>query len=205
MPVLTWSDDRVELLKKLWEAGLSASQIAAELGGGISRNAAIGKIHRLGLSGRAKGHETKPRKQRSPRPTMAPSRRVLALRQAIDQASSDTHAANLEAAAEFDPSTISVSDAEIPAKRRIASIVDLQDHHCRWPIGEVGSDTFYFCGAGGRKLDGLPYCARHCRAAYQSAAERRDGRSTRNISNEERERRSERMIQIHAARRAASQ
>ena len=53
MTVLTWSDDRVEQLKKLWEAGLSASQIAAELGN-VTRNAVIGKVHRLGLSGRAK-------------------------------------------------------------------------------------------------------------------------------------------------------
>src|SRR4029077_4343475 len=52
MTVLTWSDERVEQLKKLWESGLSASQIAAELGN-ITRNAVIGKVHRLGLSGRA--------------------------------------------------------------------------------------------------------------------------------------------------------
>jgi len=52
MTVLTWSDDRVEQLKKLWENGLSASQIAAELGN-VTRNAVIGKVHRLGLSGRA--------------------------------------------------------------------------------------------------------------------------------------------------------
>ena len=51
--VMTWTDDRVEQLKKLWESGLSASQIAAELGN-VTRNAVIGKVHRLGLSGRAK-------------------------------------------------------------------------------------------------------------------------------------------------------
>ena len=50
---MTWTDERVETLKKLWTDGLSASQIAAELGG-ITRNAVIGKVHRLGLSGRAK-------------------------------------------------------------------------------------------------------------------------------------------------------
>src|SRR3712207_7312197 len=49
----TWTDERVELLKKLWTDGLSASQIAAELGN-VTRNAVIGKVHRLGLSGRAK-------------------------------------------------------------------------------------------------------------------------------------------------------
>jgi len=48
MTVLTWTDDRVEQLKKLWEGGLSASQIAAELGN-VTRNAVIGKVHRLGL------------------------------------------------------------------------------------------------------------------------------------------------------------
>ncbi|UPT99329.1 GcrA family cell cycle regulator [Bradyrhizobium barranii subsp. apii] len=174
MPALTWSDDRVEQLKKLWEAGLSASRIAAELGSDISRNAVIGKIHRLGLSGRTKGHETKARRSRTPRPSSpAPSRRVLALRQAIDAATDDTHAANLEAAAEFDPAAISVSDAEIPAEVRVKSILDLQDGDCRFPIGEVGTEAFYFCGRGGRKLDGLPYCARHARVAYTSRAERR--------------------------------
>jgi GcrA cell cycle regulator len=50
---MSWTDERVELLRKLWSDGLSASQIAAELGG-ITRNAVIGKVHRLGLSGRAK-------------------------------------------------------------------------------------------------------------------------------------------------------
>ena len=49
-----WTDERVEQLKRLWNQGLSASQIAAELGQGVTRNAVIGKVHRLGLSGRAK-------------------------------------------------------------------------------------------------------------------------------------------------------
>src|SRR5580698_4207458 len=65
---MSWTDERVELLKKLWSDGLSASQIAAELGG-ITRNAVIGKVHRLGLSGRAKSSSSaspRPRKARSP-------------------------------------------------------------------------------------------------------------------------------------------
>ena len=70
MTVLTWSDDRVEQLKKLWEAGLSASQIAAELGN-VTRNAVIGKVHRLGLSGRAKSPPRRRRgsARRAPRST----------------------------------------------------------------------------------------------------------------------------------------
>ena len=64
---MSWTDERVELLKKLWADGLSASQIAAELGG-ITRNAVIGKVHRLGLSGRAKSPSSaapRPRKARA--------------------------------------------------------------------------------------------------------------------------------------------
>src|ERR1041385_9335867 len=68
MTVLTWSDERVEQLKKLWESGLSASQIAAELGN-VTRNAVIGKVHRLGLSGRAKAPSTAAPRPRKARPT----------------------------------------------------------------------------------------------------------------------------------------
>src|SRR5947209_6669412 len=67
MTVLTWSDDRVEQLKKLWEGGLSASQIAAELGN-VTRNAVIGKVHRLGLSGRAKSPSSAAPRPRKARP-----------------------------------------------------------------------------------------------------------------------------------------
>jgi GcrA cell cycle regulator len=68
---MSWTDERVELLKKLWNQGLSASQIAAELGGGVTRNAVIGKVHRLGLSGRAKAPA--PAAARTRKATRAPS------------------------------------------------------------------------------------------------------------------------------------
>ena len=77
MTVLTWSDERVEQLKKLWEGGLSASQIAAELGN-VTRNAVIGKVHRLGLSGRAApSHPSRTtfKAPRPPRPISMPAPR----------------------------------------------------------------------------------------------------------------------------------
>src|SRR5258708_8000853 len=67
MTVLTWSEDRIEQLKKLWEAGLSASQIAAELGN-VTRNAVIGKVHRLGLSRRAQSPSSAAPRQPKARP-----------------------------------------------------------------------------------------------------------------------------------------
>src|SRR3979490_543313 len=76
---MSWTDERVELLKKLWSDGLSASQIATELGG-ITRNAVIGKVHRLGLSGRAKSPTpANPR----PRKARAHSRMIRVTRPAV--------------------------------------------------------------------------------------------------------------------------
>ena len=62
-----WTEERVELLKKLWLEGLSASQIAGVLGEGVTRNAVIGKVHRLKLTGRAKPASSAPRARTAPR------------------------------------------------------------------------------------------------------------------------------------------
>src|SRR5438477_6139742 len=108
MTVLTWSDDRVEQLKKLWEAGLSASQIAAELGN-VTRNAVIGKVHRLGLSGRAKSPSSSAPRQRKPR-----SASMLRIsRPSIRGNTALAHAYDLDA--EFDPEPI---DNVIPLGQR---------------------------------------------------------------------------------------
>src|ERR1700759_5331436 len=66
-----WSDDRVSTLSKLWTDGLSAAQIAKQLGG-VSRNAVIGKVHRLGISGRATTSAPRPRLARKDRPACVP-------------------------------------------------------------------------------------------------------------------------------------
>ena len=123
-----WTDERVELLKKLWADGLSASQIAAELGG-ITRNAVIGKVHRLGLSGRAKSPSStapRPRKARSsghmmrvPRPSM---RGNTALAYDYD--------------VEPEPELI-----EIPLEQR-KTLLQLTEKTCRWPVGDPAARTF---------------------------------------------------------------
>src|SRR5258708_3785940 len=77
---MSWDGDRVELLKKLWQEGISASPIAAQLGAGITRNGVIGKVHRLGLSGRAKPASSSPapRAKRAAQPMVA--QKTMALR-----------------------------------------------------------------------------------------------------------------------------
>ncbi len=162
MTVLTWSDDRVEQLKKLWEAGLSASQIAAELGN-VTRNAVIGKVHRLGLSGRAKSPATAaPRQRKAARPAQ-PMMRV-----ARPVARGNTALAQVfEVEAEPDPVAF---DNVVPMNQRL-SLLELNEATCHWPVGDPSSPDFFFCG--GKALAGLPYCAQHSRVAYQPAADRR--------------------------------
>ena len=161
MTVLTWSDDRVEQLKKLWEAGLSASQIAAELGN-VTRNAVIGKVHRLGLSGRAKSPSTAAPRPRKPRPApqmMRVARPMTRGNTALAQA--------FEVEVEVDPIA---HDNVVPMSQRL-SLLELNEATCHWPVGDPSSPDFFFCG--GRSLTGLPYCAHHSRIAYQPVADRR--------------------------------
>jgi len=161
MTVLTWTDDRVEQLKKLWEGGLSASQIAAELGN-VTRNAVIGKVHRLGLSGRAKAPSSaapRPRKARPAQQMMRVSRPASRGNTAL------AHAFEIEL--ELDP--VAFYNV-VPISQRL-SLLQLNEATCHWPIGDPASSEFFFCG--GKALTGLPYCAYHSRVAYQPAGDRR--------------------------------
>jgi GcrA cell cycle regulator len=159
---MSWTDERVDLLKKLWADGLSASQIAAELGG-ITRNAVIGKVHRLGLSGRAKSPSSstpRPRKARTHSHMMRVSRPAMR--------------GNTALAYDYDVETEpELIDNVIPIGQR-RTIMELNEETCRWPIGDPGTADFFFCG--GQTLTGLPYCAYHSRVAYQPANMRRDRR-----------------------------
>jgi GcrA cell cycle regulator len=158
---MSWTDERVESLKKLWSDGLSASQIAAELGG-ITRNAVIGKVHRLGLSGRAKSASAavaRPRKARSS------SHMLRMARPAIRGNTALAHAYEIEE--EVVPELI---ENVIPIGQR-RTILELTEQTCRWPIGDPGSPDFFFCG--GNPVGGLPYCAFHSRMAYQPVGDRR--------------------------------
>ena len=160
---MSWTDERVELLKKLWSDGLSASQIAAELGG-ITRNAVIGKVHRLGLSGRAKSASSA-----SPRPRKARSTTMLRMgRGSIRGNTALAHAYEIEADA-----TPELIENIIPIGQR-RTILELNEQTCRWPIGDPGSSDFFFCG--GNPINSLPYCAYHSRVAYQPASDRRRDR-----------------------------
>lgn len=152
----SWSEPRVEQLKKLWEAGLSASQIACELGN-VTRNAVIGKVHRLGLSGKAKS----PSKPRAPRP---PRDRIVRLRPVARGNSALAEVFAVEA--EPEP----FIDNVIPFAQRV-SLSELTEANCHWPVGDPATPDFHFCG--GKAVAGYSYCPHHSRVAYQPASQRR--------------------------------
>src|SRR6202162_1588275 len=161
MTVLTWSEDRVEQLKKIWEGGRSASQIAAELGN-VTRNAVIGKVHRLGLSGRAKSPSSAAPRQRKTRPAqqmMRVSRPVSRGNTAL------AHAFEVE----LEPDPIAY-DNVVPMSQRL-SLLELNEATCHWPGGDPSSPDFFFCGR--HALARLPYCAHHSRIASLPASDRR--------------------------------
>lgn len=174
---MSWTTERVELLKKLWGDGLSASQIAGELGG-VTRNAVIGKVHRLGLSGRAKSPAPAAKPRRS-RPSAPSSTTSSSSRQSAPQPQTRGSAALKMAPApapEIEPEAEPIAEL-VPISER-ATILTLTERTCKWPIGDPSTEDFYFCG---RNSDpGVPYCAHHCKIAYQPLADRRRERRVAN-------------------------
>ncbi len=161
---MSWNDERVELLKKLWSDGLSASQIAAELGG-VTRNAVIGKVHRLGLSGRAKAPSVSSPRVRKAVPRAAP-RPVSMPQMRGNTALAAMPITETYIVAEMRP----MAEVVVPMSRRV-QIMELREAMCKWPIGDPTQADFVYCGAD--CSFGTPYCTHHSAIAYQPAAERR--------------------------------
>ena len=186
---MSWTDERVELLKKMWGEGQSASQIAKELGG-VTRNAVIGKVHRLGLSNRATGGakseakakpaakaEAKPKpspKTEPARPASAPEadakpsaparRQIIPAGQPLPPQPS---------ANEISPEALAKVN-EIEKKAKKLSLMELTERTCKWPVGDPATDDFWFCGLPVQA--GKPYCDAHVGVAFQPMSARRDRR-----------------------------
>jgi GcrA cell cycle regulator len=143
-----WTDERVEQLKQLWTDGLSASQIARQLGG-VTRNAVIGKVHRLGLAGRATP-------ARAERPRIQAPRRTPVLRAPVTVVA--------QPIVERDPLTDDHGNH--------VTVLTISDRNCKWPIGDPASGNFHFCGHAPK--NGSPYCDAHSVKAFQPSQSRRD-------------------------------
>ena len=180
---MSWTDERVEILRHMWLEGRSASQISAALGSGLTRNAVIGKVHRLGLAGRVKpGAEPND-------PLGAPQRAQAAPRRAAASAASHEASPTLMAstpmtqgatalAMECEPQAqLQIARAEeeivVPMSLRV-TIVDLKEAMCKWPLGDPTSADFRYCGSA--TTGAGPYCQHHAKLAYQPAQDRRRDR-----------------------------
>ena len=143
----TWTTERLELLKGHFAAGLTCRQIAAEIG--VSRNAVIGKLSRLGLTrDRPPGSEARPKTPRERRGRSVPRLQFEMLRQVYEES----------------PGT---GVGVVSEHRR--TLFELSKEHCRWPVN-AETEAFSFCG--NTPMAGLPYCSGHTRLAYRSLARR---------------------------------
>lgn len=189
---MSWTDDRVEILKKMWGEGQSASQIAKELGG-VTRNAVIGKVHRLGLSNRAAASgaakadpkakvapkakpkvEAKPKPEEMPEPkteSAAPPRSSISARKQIIPAGQPLPPQ--PSANEISPEALAkVNEVEKKAKK--IGLMELTERTCKWPVGDPATEQFWFCGLPTKQ--GKPYCEAHVGVAFQPMSSRRDRR-----------------------------
>jgi GcrA cell cycle regulator len=193
MSEMSWTDERVETLKTMWSEGKSASQIAKELGG-VTRNAVIGKVHRLGLSNRVGGAEPQdevvaaaepaaeevadePMAEATPVPPQAQVRPVRepvappAVRAKTPGQPQPPQPPQAEISAEA-----LANLAEVAKRARRLNLMQLTERTCKWPVGDPATDDFWFCGLPA--VPGKPYCETHVAVAFQPMSARRDRRAS---------------------------
>jgi GcrA cell cycle regulator len=149
----TWTTDRVERLISHFQAGLSCRAIAADIG--VSRNAVIGKLSRLGLTRGKPSSEPRAKKPAKGRGAKSVPRLQYQMLQTVYEERPDD-----------------VDAAVISAQR--CSLFELSEQRCRWPISTPGAEDFCFCG--NPPLEGVPYCSGHTRLAYRSGSRQRVAR-----------------------------
>ena len=160
----TWTSERIELLKRCQHAGLSCSQIAREIG--VTRNAVIGKMNRLGLS-RPKDVIGRQLEQR----------RAARLARPKTPRTWRSERPRLNIFAQHEMLMAAFPRPQPPAEDipiyngRGCTLLELSQGKCRWPISNPGAEDFCFCG--NEPVEGLPYCMGHARIAYWSAGRQR--------------------------------
>ncbi|MEM9097360.1 MAG: GcrA family cell cycle regulator [Pseudomonadota bacterium] len=185
---MSWTDERVEKLKELWAEGMSASQIAKSLGG-VTRNAVIGKVHRLGLSNRSAGASSpssddsaaaektavksaEPASAKDPEPVQPQKPTPAAIPQRVAPVIRDASQPRAPGLPTPEEEAARATLAEIEKMAKKLTLLELTERTCKWPIGDPAEDNFFFCGLP--CAPSKPYCEHHVAVAFQPMSTRRD-------------------------------
>ena len=152
---MSWNEEKVNKLKDLWGKGNTASQIA-EIIGGISRNAVIGKAHRLNLSAKIK------------------TRNTSSSNQSFDNTSKENNSTQRQARKSKFKSLLIEKDFEPENPKKLE---ELDEGSCKWPVGHPEEESFYFCGRS--SLKDFSYCKLHLLYAYQPKGKREESSSNK--------------------------
>ena len=183
---MSWTDERVEVLKRMWAEGASASTIAKALGG-VTRNAVIGKVHRLGLSNRVVGAPADAASEPVEAEVEAPAAprseaRPIPATHSAEPAPTPLRGRIIPAGQPLppQPSANEISPEALASVREVEKgstrlgLMELTERTCKWPIGDPATEDFWFCGLGVQA--GKPYCEAHVGVAFQPMSSRRDRR-----------------------------
>lgn len=163
---MAWTEQMVEDLRTMWKQGLTTAEIGKRLN--VTKNSIVGKVHRLGLSGRPS-----PIKKKNEEAVSAESQKTAEAAQSASAKKEDV-ASQKKENAKIENSVVHEVKAPVqsapkfdPAKKGMMSLMDLDNHTCRWPLGDPKDENFHFCG---RKVKiGQTYCEEHANIAYVKA------------------------------------
>ena len=162
---MSWTEERVDKLKKLWGNGFTAQQIAGELGDGVTRNAGIGKANRLKLSKSAASTETE---NSAKRKVVAPAEKLY-VEELVDAVKEVASPAIAETIVVPPAKEVNSKDLVEPAPLNL-HLLQLTDSTCKWPVSGDGSGEYSFCGA---ETNSGPYCKYHAEKAFHVSRNRR--------------------------------
>ena len=178
---MAWTEERIKELRQLWSEGQSASKIAEKLGG-VTRNAVIGKIHRLGLSNRSENSEKKIITKKRGRP--AKVKNTDNFQEQLDNSKNkdfskinsdkfdELHVDDLENNKTMLLDTTLANIAELEKNAKKLNLMELTERTCKWPIGDPATENFWFCGHPSEQ--GKPYCSTHVSIAFQPISLKRE-------------------------------